>query len=481
MRRRWVHLVFPLLVGWTTPSFAQPARAPLSPEAMRQDFDVLRAALEEAHGGLHRYVDRKELDRRLTAYRARLDRPLSHNEFAFILSEAIAEVRDGHAHLELDSLTARALDDAKVLPLRVALEDDRLVVRSNDAPNDSVVRPGMQLLSINGRPCETLIRTLLPAVSGDGFIETGKRARIAAGLPQLYWLFIEQTTSYRIVARNAAGRTVETTLGGITERERRSTHNPVNAELEGQLARLDAPAGNVALEWRGEPRVARLSVRAFDGEDFPSKLDSVFRVLRERGTTSLILDLRGNRGGVDEYGALLLSHLVDHPFRYFDRITVTTVAPSFATWLPRTFESMRTGTVADPGGGYRVTTALHTGVGPQPPAANPFLGKLVVLIDGGSFSTTADVAAHLRSWRRATFVGEETGGGYAGNTSGLNALIVLPNSRLKTKVMMYGYWNAVAPEPGGRGVVPEHVVPTRVVDLLRGTDRAMDVARTLVP
>jgi len=266
-----------------------------------------------------------------------------------------------------------------------------------------------------------------------------------------------------------------------TERERRSTHNPVNAELEGQLARLDAPAGNVALEWRGEPRVARLSVRAFDGEDFLSKLDSVFRVLRERGTTSLILDLRGNRGGVDEYGALLLSHLVDHPFRYFDRITVTTVAPSFATWLPRTFESMRTGTVADPGGGYRVTTALHTGVGPQPPAANPFLGKLVVLIDGGSFSTTADVAAHLRSWRRATFVGEETGGGYAGNTSGLNALIVLPNSRLKTKVMMYGYWNAVAPEPGGRGVVPEHVVPTRVVDLLRGTDRAMDVARTLVP
>jgi C-terminal processing protease CtpA/Prc len=294
-------------------------------------------------------------------------------------------------------------------------------------------------------------------------------------------MYVEQADSYRMSARDATGRVIETTLAGITEHERWSSHNPVNAQIEVNVARLDAPRGNVALDFLDEPHLARLRVRAFDGEEFPATLDSAFRVLGERGATSLILDLRGNGGGVDEYGALLLSHLVDRPFRYFDRIKVTSIAPSFATWLPRTFESMRTGTVADPEGGYRVTTALHAGVGRQQPAANPFLGKLVVLIDGGSFSTTADVAAHLRSWRRATFVGEETGGGYAGNTSGLNALIVLPNSRLKTKVMMYGYWNAVAPEPGGRGVVPEHVVPTRVVDLLRGTDRAMDVARTLVP
>ena len=92
-----------------------------------------------------------------------------------------------------------------------------------------------------------------------------------------------------------------------------------------------------------------------------------------------------------------------------------------------------------------MTTALHPEVGEQQPARQPFLGRLIVLIDGGSFSTTADVAAHLRSWRRATLVGEETGGGYEGNTSGLNALVVLPHSRLRFNVMMYGYWNAVRP------------------------------------
>jgi C-terminal processing protease CtpA/Prc len=158
---------------------------------------------------------------------------------------------------------------------------------------------------------------------------------------------------------------------------------------------------------------------------------------------------------------------------------LTTIAPSFATWKPSTFESLKTGTVPDSGGGYRVTTTLHPGVGVQRPAAVQFRGTVVVLIDGGSFSTTADVAAQLRALGRATFVGEETAGDYAGNTSGLNALIVLPHSKLRLKIMMYGFWNAVRPDTPGRGTRPDHVVVARVADLLQGRDAALELAQRL--
>jgi hypothetical protein len=97
-----------------------------------------------------------------------------------------------------------------------------------------------------------------------------------------------------------------------------------------------------------------------------------------------------------------------------------------------------------------VLPALHPGVAEQRPAADVFLGRLVVLIDDGSFSTTADVAAQLRSMGRAVFVGEETGGGYEGNTSGLNADVILPSSKLRLRITMYDYWNAVKP-PAARG------------------------------
>ena len=82
---------------------------------------------------------------------------------------------------------------------------------------------------------------------------------------------------------------------------------------------------------------------------------------------------------------------------------------------------------------------------------------------------------------RATFVGEETAGGYEGNTSGLNALIVLPNSRLRLRIMMYDYWNAVRPAAErGRGTIPDHPAYRRVADVLAGADPALSRAIVLL-
>lgn len=104
-----------------------------------------------------------------------------------------------------------------------------------------------------------------------------------------------------------------------------------------------------------------------------------------------------------------------------------------------------------------------------------------MLIDGGTFSTAADVCAQLHSRTQAVFVGEETGGAADGNTSGLNASVVLPNSGLKLKVQMYGYWNALGTlRPGtlqpGRGTLPDVVVVRKVADVLAGVDAALHEA-----
>jgi len=127
-----------------------------------------------------------------------------------------------------------------------------------------------------------------------------------------------------------------------------------------------------------------------------------------------------------------------------------------------------------------VLPALHPGVEVQKPAASPFLGRVFVLIDGGTFSTSADVCAQLRSLTEATFIGEETGGAVEGNTSGLNAQIVLPHSTLKLKIQMYGYWNDVTSGMKGRGTLPDRNVLRTVDDVLDGTDPALDLAISLM-
>jgi hypothetical protein len=64
--------------------------------------------------------------------------------------------------------------------------------------------------------------------------------------------------------------------------------------------------------------------------------------------------------------------------RYFDRIHLATIKPSFATWKASTIDNTRDGTVPDPRGGYLVTTRLHAAVGELQPAAKPFVGPRVV-------------------------------------------------------------------------------------------------------
>ena len=474
MSRSRTSLTFCVMLGVV---FADPLLAQtISPPAAQEDFDVLWKSIREAHGGLHRHVPPTELDRRVAAHRARLNQSMAQGAFAGVLQESLSELRDGHMRLELDSATLAAHATAAVFPLRVVLDGDQMVVAFNDSPTDTTLRPGMAMVSINGRATSELVRQLLPKVPGDGFIETGRRFGLARQFPQMYWLYVEQPATFAVVARDGS-REFSSSVPGILERNRRTVNNPVNATFSANLARLDGPAGNVALEFVNGGPVARLRVRAFDGQAFPAMLDSAFRTLRERSTSSLVLDLRGNGGGVDEYGALLVSYFVDKPFRYFDRIHVPTIAPSFATWLPRTFDAMRTGSTPDPSGGFRITSERHPGVAEQSPASTPYLGKLVVLVDGGTFSTAADVAAQLRSMDRATFIGEETGGGYEGNTSGLNASIILPNSKLRLRIMMYDYWNAVKPPANrGRGTIPDRVVVRRVADVMQGSDPAMEEA-----
>jgi C-terminal processing protease CtpA/Prc len=136
--------------------------------------------------------------------------------------------------------------------------------------------------------------------------------------------------------------------------------------------------------------------------------------------------------------------------------------------------------IVNPAGGYLVPPSLHPGVAEQPPGKHPFLGKVFVLIDGGSFSTTADFCAVTHHLKRASFIGEETGGGYYGNNSGMQTILTLPNSKARVRVPMYEYWNAVPGYDGKRrGTRPDHLVETKAANLLRGVDEQLELALKL--
>lgn len=463
------------------------AQAPLRQipvDDARADLAQLEAAIEEAHGAPFRFTARTTLEARWAGYRAAITNPLAPVELLELVHRMLADIGDGHARAALDTAAVRLTAGAKLLPLRVRLESgDHLVVTSNDMPADTSIRPGDELLRVNGRPVAALLARLRPLVPRDGRIATGRDSRLARSFPALYHDLVEPVDVFELDVRDHAGAMHRVRLAGVTDQERSVNRNAVNAAYLAQSAALDGGGANISLRFPGSGTVGVLRVRSFVPDAFTQELDSVFRIVAARAPSGIVLDLRGNGGGVDMYGANLVSHFTSAPFRYFDRIHIATRRPSFTTFLARTYASLDSGTVADPRGGWLALPSLHPGVAPQLPSPTTFTGPLVVLMDGGTFSTAADVTAALRGLGRATFIGEESGGAYEGNTSGMGALVTLAHSGIRVWVQMYGYVNAVpAPREGGRGTLPDVTVPTTVADILRGADPALERAlHTLTP
>jgi hypothetical protein len=91
-----------------------------------------------------------------------------------------------------------------------------------------------------------------------------------------------------------------------------------------------------------------------------------------------------------------------------------------------------------------------------------FSGKTYVVISPVTYSGGSELSNMMYTQGLATFVGQETGGGYFGNTSGYSKELVLPNSKIKVSIPALQFVMNVKPTlPFGSGVLPHYeVIPT---------------------
>jgi len=456
----------------------------LTPAELQLDFDQMRSMLEEVHPGLYRYSTKASMDRMFQSERSKLNRPMTRPEFWTIASQTVSQIRCGHTKVSMDDASRDVMSEARKFPFRVLIENHRIKVLFNDTPDNKTIRPGMEITKVNNHKAAEILHRLLPLVPGDGDIETGKWNEIGNLFAQYYWLAFEQSTEFTVEARNSSGPRVFAHLPGITDSERRTNHNIVNDAIRAKLRELRGwSSDNLAMRFLYGGKVAEIHIGHFVGDNFSQWAKTIFETLQQKQTKVLILDLRGNGGGEDKYVSLFLSFLVNKPFRYLDHVDIKTITPSFQDqlgWSADFATILKERTVPNPSGGYHLTAQMLPGLADQPPADHTFQGSVFVLIDGGSFSGAADLAALIHHLKRGKFIGEETGGGYYGNSSGKLPTVTLPNSGLKLQIPLYGYWNAVAGDGDERrGTRPDYLVPTDISAVLKGQDQQLNTALKL--
>jgi hypothetical protein len=450
-----------------------------NPDQLVADFRIARQTLEEGHSGIYRYTSKEELDRRFDQAEKSLTKPMTVLEFYRILAPVVAASKCGHTDVSLpkDFLKAFAAKNG-ILPLHVrVLEGKPYVFRDLSGAPPSLT--GKEIRSINGVSASTIVEKMLAAASGDGDIQTVRMRRISG------WAFSSKLSTLL----GLSGPYEVAYWEPKEQRERKVKLAGANLAQLQEAARVKFPQDHDAkpageIQFLDEGMIAVMKVRGFsEFADTQGKkrlaefFQESFSAMKEKGTKTLILDLRNNGGGEDELGKRLLSYLLDQPFKYYDELVINAREFAFQkyTRLPDVPANM---VERMPNGKYRAL--MHPNSGIQQPSQPAFAGKVFILMNGHSFSTTAEFLSHAHFHKRAEFIGEESGGAYYGNTSGVVPAVTLPNTKLIVYVPLLSYYLAVSGyKPAAHGVLPDHPVHYSIDELLEGKDKEFDLALDL--
>jgi hypothetical protein len=463
----------------------------IEPEKLRADFKLARQALEEGHSGIYRYTAKDKLDDLFDRTEKSLTQPLTMIEFYRVLAPVVAAIKCGHTGVELprDVLQDLAAKN-RLLPLQVRVLDGKVYV-FRDFSGEEASLAGKEIRSINGVAAAKIVGTMLAATSGDGDVQTSRMLRIS-GWPvfsvQLF-LLLGLTSPYDVVVWDAPQKQelkVRLDGGDLAK---------ITDTARAKFPQDQRPRSAASLKFLDEDKIAVLKINQFGGQVLaegaaegegagqPKKTlqqfyKESFSAFKDRGTKTLILDLRNNGGGADELGRLLLSYLVDKPFKYYDDLVLNALEFSFLkdTKMAKPIAADRV--ERQPGGKYRLVK--HPNWGEQQPSQPTFAGTVLILINGGSFSTTSEFLSQAHFHKRATFIGEESGGGYYGNSSGAMPTVTLPNTKVMVRVPLVTYYMAVSGyKDASRGVIPDHPVRYSIEELLAGTDKELAAALEL--
>ena len=419
-------------------SFAQ-----ISAENQRADLKQLYEALVKTHPGFDRYVTADEL---LSEYK-KLDKsisaPASNWEFYRLAAKMAAAVKCGHTRLRPSSNMSEQVQQGRTFfPLPVAFVDSRMYARMQD---QSV----KEIIAIDMLSTSEVVGKISQCFPVDGNADLGRYDFIAPAFAVLYARYVGQhPDDFKLTLKSERGFQ-EVTVKPITFKE---------AGNLSMTRRSDGP-----IDYQVRAGAGYLTVMTFGSEEYRNVgasyndfLAETFRKIKESGIKKLVVDIRDNGGGDDQYGAKLCSYLLNKPFSYFK-------------------------TVKERGEDGLFHSVQHPCLATQQISLNAFTGEVVLLINGRTFSTAADVAAIFKNSKRGTVMGSETSGGYEGNTSGRSTSIALKNSGMTITIPLWYYENEVEPQKfAHRGVLPDVTITPTVETLNSGKDAALNAAIALL-
>lgn len=489
MRKAFV--LFAVFLMCVAPAQSRSVDAPptLSARDLQADLAILKKAYEELHPGLYRYNSKEQMAANFHSLATELNRDLTLQQAYLAFSTFLAKIKCGHSYPNFynqpKTVAQTLFQNPDRVPFYFRWVKGRMVV-TRDFSADKKLAPGTEVFAINGAPVKTILARLMTVARADGSNDA-KRIRYLEVTGEsnyeafdIYFpLFFPQSSS-RIklqIKSPLASEKTTVSLPALTYEQRLA---PIKAAMEAQRGSEPLWEFKFLDERTAYLRMPTWAV--FNSKwDWKGFLATIFDQMAQKKTANLILDLRGNEGGTS-VGDVILSRLIKQDLRLeqFKRLVryrkvSESLVPYLDTW-DRSFENWGDAAVDWNNGFYTLKKYDDDAKGSLIKASDrPFAGRTFVLVDASCSSATFEFAQAAQQSKRATLVGQPTGGNQRGINGGAFFFLRLPHSKIEIDLPLIGsYPEGARPDAGIR---PDIVIQPRVEDIARGIDTELEALK----
>lgn len=445
-----------------------------APETLREDYKLLRSILEEKHPSLYWYTPPAVMKSIMDAGFDQLKDSMTEQQFGWhVLAPMLAQIHCGHTSLMMSKEWQHFMRHKNIpsFPLFVKVWNDSMMVVANMNRDGNVPR-GSFIQSINGIPQTEIVRELSGFMPMDGYGYNLNFIKLSASFPFYYrnvfgllpFYFIEYTDNNDIAQKAMIPWWVNMADSAAAKKpvKRKAHEEKISPEERRKFYRSIKQKDSVAI----------MDVNAFTKGHLKNFFRRSFRKLRKDKIDHLIIDLRVNGGGDMNKAVALARYISNKPFRIADSAFSIAknfnpyskyISKSFWNNLGLLFVTKR-----------RKDGKYHFGYWERhvfkPKRRNHFDGNVYVLTNGLTFSAASLFCNLVREEDNVILAGEETGGGWYGNSGILIPTITLPNTHLRVRLPFFRLVQYGHPPFKGSGVIPEWYIGPDWRDVLKNED-----------